>query len=341
MSVDEYKRVLSFTSVQQPAALANVSNNSMAPTGASTLPNNSTIGTSESNDESNDNGEQEVGTKVSFVDITDILEEGADQSSVCPTNKRIQAPKQKQQRDKYEENGLVLRRRYTKKPGKNSELKWSRSMLEINNEVLRKTIRHALGDYPFVNLSTTPIVITAPYRELFHYRKGLRDYIDSPERSSFENERLQLLTTFMTENLELTQREYNRHVLHGYATYDLLWTLYPPNSLIVTRADNINRCFQVKSFEKLVEKDEIHCYYWSYREGRFGRVLHRILMEPFEGVRKITALSAVPFKSLPDEQQKRLAESLIARGKKWQSLCCMSHKAYNGQSARRLAYNTD
>ena len=332
MSVDKYKQILSLASVQEPAAAANVSNDATAPMGASTLLTDSTIGTLESDG----HREEEVGTKVSFVDITDVCEEGADRSSVCPTSKRIQAPKQKQQRDKYAENGLVLRRKYTKTTGKSSP-EHSQTMLEVNNEVLRETIRHALGDYPLVNLSSTPIVIVSPYRELFYYREELRAYINSSERSPFEKARLQLLDTFMTENLESTQRDYNKNVLHGYATFSLLWTLYPPNSLIVTRENNINRCFQVKSFED----SAIECYYWSYREGRFGRVLHRITNKVFEGVRKITTLSAVPLNFLPDEERKKLIESLIKRGEKWQSLCCMSHKTYNGQSARRLACNTD
>ena len=337
MSVDRYKQILSPTSVQQLVASANVSNDSTAPMDASTLPNDSTIGTLESDG----NGEEEVGTKVSYVDITDILEEGADRSSVCLTSKRIQAPNQKQQRDKYGENGLVLRRVYTKKTGKSSETRHSKTMLEVNNEVLRKTIRHALGDYPFINLSATPIVISSPYRELFYYRDELHAYIISPERSPFEKERAQLLETFTTENLGPTQRDYNKHVLRGYATYDLLWTLYRPNSLIVTRENNINRCYQVKSFQHGEFNSELGCYYWSYIEGSFGRVLHTIVLKSFEGVRKITTLSAVPFNFLSDEEQKKLTESLIKRGKKWQSLCCMSHKTYNGELARRLAYNTN
>ena len=186
-------------------------------------------------------------------------------------------------------------------------------MLEVNNEVLRKTIRHALGDYPLVNLSSIPIVIISPYRELFYYREELRSYINSSERSSFEKERLQLLDTFMTENLESTQRDYNKNVLHGYATFSLLWTLYRPNSLVVTRENNINRCFQVKS----VQNNELECYFWSYLEGRFGRATHTIRLEHFEGVRKITTLSAVPLNFLPDEERTKLIERLIKRGEKW------------------------
>ena len=97
MSVDQYKQILSLPSVQQPTASANVSNDATALIGASTLPPVSTLGALESdgNIESDGNREEEeeVGTKVSFLDITDIREEGADRSSVCPTNKRIQASK--------------------------------------------------------------------------------------------------------------------------------------------------------------------------------------------------------------------------------------------------------
>ena len=337
MSVEEYQQALSLASIQQPIASAEVSNVTTAPIGASTLPNESTHDSTNGTLKSDGNGEEEVGTKVSFVDITDIREEGADRSSVCLTSKRIQAPKQKQQWDKYGENGLVLRRKYEKKAGKSEEPKFKKTMLEINDEVLRNFIQYALCDYPFVNLSSTPIVIMSRYKELFYYRDELRAYITSSERTSFETERLQLLETFMTENLESTQREYNRHVLYGYATYDLLWTLYRPHSLVVTHKNNIYRCFQVKSFQNMV----LDCYYWSYIKGRFGRVLHKISLEPFEGLRKITSLFAVPFNFLPDEKQKGLTESLIERGKKWQSLCCTSHKTYNGQSARKRAYNTD
>ncbi|MDI1493241.1 MAG: hypothetical protein OHK93_005029 [Ramalina farinacea] len=337
MSVEEYKQALSLASIQHPIASAEVSNDSPAPISASTLPNETTHNSTDVTLKSDGNGEEELGAKVSFVDITDIREEGADRSSVCLTSKRIQAPKQKQQWDKYGENGLVLRRKYEKKAGKSEEPKFKWTQLEINDEVLRNFIQHALCDYPFVNLSSTPIVIKSPYKELFYYREELRAYITSSERTSFETERLQLLKTFMTENLESTQREYDRHILYGYATWDLLWTLYRPHSLVVTHRNNIYRCFQVKSFDNSV----LDCYYWSYIEGRFGRVLHRIPLEPFEGLRKITSLFAVPLNFLPDEQRKCLTEFLIKRGKKWESLCCTSHKTYNGQSARRHAYNTD
>ena len=333
MSVDRYKQILSLSSEQQPTATANASDNTTAPIGESTLLNGNTIGILEPNGDK----EEEVGTKVSFIDITHIKEEGADRPSVCPTSKRIQAPKQKQQKDKYAEYALVLRRKYTRKPGKSSEPIFDRAILEVNDEVIRKAIRHTLGDYPFVNLSTTPIEIKAPYRELFHYREEIFTYINSSERSLHEKERLQVLTSFMTDNLDSSLREYNKHVPHGNITYDLLWTLYRPNSLIVTRSDNISRCFQVKEYNH----GTIRCYFWGYLSGRFGRVLHQISLKPFEGVRKITHLSAVPLNFLPDEKQQRLTESLIKRGQKWQSLCRISHMTYNGQSARGGTLNMD
>ena len=205
---------------------------------------------------------------------------------------------------------------------------------EINDQALQKAIRHALRDHPYLDLLTTPIKIDGPYREFFHYRKELHTYIDSPERSPKEKERLQTLTDFIDDNMKSTRLEYEKHVLHGNVTLDFLWTLYPLNSLIVTRDDEIRRCFRVEEYKTY----ELSCYYWSYLNGRFGRSKHTVRFPNFEGLRKITRLKAVPFDFLPDEEQRKLRKDLIKRGQKWQTLCFMSHMNHNGKRPGKSIY---
>jgi hypothetical protein len=271
--------------------------------------------------------EEANGTQLGFADVTEILEEGADKPEVMLTSKRKQGSSRAH--DRFSAKSMVLRRRFHQPPGK--EPVHDFNFIEINNENIRRAIRLCLGNYPFAKLSGSQIAFTEPYCELFHYREELQKYINDPSRSETELERLLILQDFMKEYLCDTIEAYNEHVLNGYVTFEYMWTLYRPNSIIVTRDHGQSRCYRVKSCEKDLKDWFIHCYYWGYREDYFGRIEEVIKIEEFDGERRIIDLKAVPLDNLPEEDKRKLVERLVERGYKWKKLCCLSHKCYNGE----------
>ena len=274
------------------------------------------------------NEAEENGPRFRFVDVTEIWEDGASRANVMLTSKSKQSTQMHQ--DRYSNSSIVLRRHFAQAPGKEPVFK--HIAVNINDEVIRNAVRACLGDYPFANLSGARIEFKKPYCELFHYRQELQEYINDRASNIQVHERLSLLQSFMEDYLHDTIEAYDEHVPLGYIIYKYLWTLFRPNSIVVTRKNGISRCYLVKSYDQT----GMSCYFWGYRDGFFGRVKHTITISPFDGPKRIIDLEAVPFSALPNEEQKGLGEALIERGQKWKSLLVRSwsHATYSGESSK-------
>lgn len=209
--------------------------------------------------------------------------------------------------------------------------------VNINDEIIRNAVRACLGDYPFAKLSGVRIAFNEPYCELFHYRRELQDYVNDRASDIKTHEKLSLLQNFIIDHLHDTVEAYDEHVPLGYIIFDYLWTLYRPNSIVVTRRNGIPRCYLVKSYDTPKVRGQsgtILFYFWGYRDGLFGRVKHEVKIPHFDGLTKIGDLEAVPLSTLPKEEQKELGDALIKRGKQWRSLLMhpWAHMAYSGES---------
>lgn len=268
-----------------------------------------------------------TGTQVGFADVTEIHEDGADKPEVMLTSKRKQGSS-RNGHDRFSAKSIVLRRRYRQSPGKEPEHMFN--FVEINDETIRNAIRHCLGTYPFAKLSGSQITFTEPFCELFHYRQALEDYTKTPDKTELALEKLSLLQVFIDDYLNETFKAYNEYVPNGYVTFDYVWTLYRPNSTVLVREHGQYRCYRVAKCYLDTPNWRIRCYSWGYREGHFGRVKTKLDIKPFDGQRKILDLDAVPFDMLPGEERQCRLSQLVERGRKWKSLCYLSHKRYDG-----------
>ena len=103
-------------------------------------------------------------------------------------------------------------------------------------------------------------------------------------------------------------------------TFDLIWTLLPPNEIVFT-LDKLaeKRVYWAHGHEYQREQDGslslcIDCGYVDYDGKRIGRAQETIIKIPqFEGKRKITDLPIFPLKYHPEKSEIR--EELLARGR--------------------------
>ncbi|KAK7935975.1 ATPase family AAA domain-containing protein 3B [Apiospora marii] len=261
---------------------------------------------------------------LGFIDVTEHVSRKGDNPVVFKTPT---STSKEPEVAKYSEYPLVLRRKFNvdEKP----EVHIS-STLEINDSVLKATAAHALRHHPFIDLSSPSIDIPYPFSELFWYRNELYEYADDPARGPLEQEKIKLLKDFIQERIHKTLSRWNVHVPQNRIISSILWTIYRPNTIIMSKSDDTKRCYRIRHAWKTDEGTKISCYYWSYKDGFFGKVLEELLIEPFEGVRKITDLDYVPWEYIPYAEQVATKQSLIARGHRWRSLLSYNHVSYNG-----------
>lgn len=274
------------------------------------------------------------------VDLVDIIEkeQWGDRSLITRTPGRHQAKGGTEQFLDY----AVILRRHVDLQGKRTA-----TCLEVRSPLIRKGLMEVLGDYPFVNIHSTPIIFSAPFEPLFQFREEIRAYAESDARSNEEKQHMIVLTKFMSKNLRNAELEYAKLLPSGMITYNLLYTIFRPDIILLGQRDYFDECYRVESFE-YKEEDPIRSVNahalvtvrtWNYNGVRFGPATEKLEIDEFAGSKKIKSLDYYPINYYEDKDEKNIAalkEKLIARGHKWRGIVDVSHRSYD--SKRHLSH---
>lgn len=196
-----------------------------------------------------------------------------------------------------------------------------RKEIDILSEPLRTVLLEIHDDVQGLDLtSRTPTVNTQFF---FHCRKQLREKLDEEKaKASPDAEILESVETalqFIAEDLSDTIADFEVLVDQGEITYDMLWTLFPPNTYIrsfhrgteqefVAYAREFSyQCNMGGSFAK------IRCDIVSNDGKSFGISEEYIMIPEFPGTRTILELPGYPLEYHSD--QNGLWERAVHRGK--------------------------
>ena len=119
----------------------------------------------------------------------------------------------------------------------------------------------------------------------------------------------------------------------GVITYEALWTIFEPGTMVYAREEGQDRVFNMLSGKYGYDKDQKPVYSLKIRfidfDGtRFGWTLAKIGVHEFQGTCPITSLTAYPIEYHSDEAT--LRKALIDRGSLIESLVGTHYRAYDG-----------
>jgi hypothetical protein len=177
--------------------------------------------------------------------------------------------------------------------------------------------------------------------------KDYRDTLDSNDTSvSDDKKHLSFLIDFLESEHAETLRKIATLLAHREITFDLLWAIFLPKSIVITSCDTTSepRAFQLQEMNQYSDSSNEHPY-WRLdceflqanrkfpstgQEFKLAETSFRI--SKFEGTKKISELHAYPIEwhANPDD----LKAKLTRRGHKWMGLNRIHHMQYKG-----LAYN--
>jgi hypothetical protein len=273
--------------------------------------------------------------RIDFIDITEKLREHGDQPLVMLTSSFLQA---KDNLGRFDDYALVLRRCVDREGVEIS------TTLEIRSEILRKTLKECLADYASLTLEAIPILIRKPYDALFHYRKELRGYATADERTAEEKPHMKLLLDFMNRNIAASERAYEQLVPQNLITFDLLWALFRVDEIIIQTTDHYTQAYRVKSSKTYLLNNEIvfeiSAWNWGYNGSRFGPSPDVIIIEHFQGQRKVTDLHVYPLYILSPKSQQDFKNDFIQRGRQWKSLGEVTYGEYEGKLLKPMSGET-
>ncbi|KAM0203027.1 hypothetical protein ACHAPI_001197 [Fusarium lateritium] len=226
------------------------------------------------------------------------------------------APKKKERTLRNFDKYSVIVRRIFKRRGNRDML--AGTELCIQSPALCKLFRTIVIDtHEGFDISSTPIVMPAPFYELFYCRKELEEFIQNETQNAVHAD-VKLLYEFFRND---------RLTIHNMATYDLmvgqgrinvetLWTLYPPNTRLFLNVGGVITCWLCRD----IQRSPQNLNFWVITgnqlgfDGReLGLVSRRFTISfagKVDGLMEISELALVPEKYFyrSEQTKKRILE---------------------------------
>ncbi|KAJ7775948.1 hypothetical protein DFH07DRAFT_911992 [Mycena maculata] len=221
----------------------------------------------------------------------------------------------------------------------------------IKSEYILKACQDVIQTWPGVSWNSDPLEVEP---EMFltwltnfaEYRDALAIQKRRSEQGTHVLASVNLLLDFLHQDYRTTIGTIERLTSHGEITFDLLYAIYVPRTLVVARCavTGQERLFELQYFMRTTV-DGCPVYQLTL-EGidlvdrpltqsvTVGRVSTSVFIPYFKGATRIDSLDAFPLKFHSAGPQ--LRESIVRRGKKWVDLIGVHHMQYSGIAALKV-----
>lgn len=251
------------------------------------------------------------------------------------------------QEDEDDSNIFLVRRTF------DTQGRYRQTFVDIKSKALRECLKDTIGEVKGVTFVEEVPKLDPDFLFLYmddlraHYKllKNTKPSGDSKRERSKNAKKLdlkiahlKLLLKYLRKDYAEIKRQVDALLRNGLITFELLWAIWKPKSLVYTTAygnDDDPRVFRVESAERhaSMQKGEffhIDGKYFEYDGKNFGYGSMFEEIESFRGARKITSLPCYPLRFHRDEAGVR--KKLIERGKKFVDLRGVHYKSYSGMA---------
>ena len=263
----------------------------------------------------------------------------------CALTGQIASSRASTQR-RFGDNSLLLRRNvYSYTTDRKPELQ-----LEIQSDHLQRIFRQVAPHLRTTNVHANPIIIKAPYHELYHFRNEVADAGPSPDSPLSAEAKgcqadLDVLQKFVDETLGQAIAEIEALKSSRKTSMEYLWAIFKPGELVLLRRQGSDGqletcCGILQSY--YTKKDEAGNPIWclkvqnlAFENGCFGVVEQEHQFELISGQVDILTLPAYPLEYCTDPEG--IKSDLARRGRVFIGLCQSTkgdgvpiHMAYEG-----------
>lgn len=176
---------------------------------------------------------------------------------------------------------------------------------------------------------------------MFHYLPQIEDRRKSNAKEGDQvTEHIDVLLRYLRQHFASTIGSLPQLLEHGEITYDLLWALFSPNSIVYTTCiySEQPKCLTYDHGEDKMIKDQKYFVlsgrYLDFDGKRFGEVSGGTAIAEFHGARHITTLESFPLKY--HDEREEVESRLIDRGRHFASLRGIHHCGYDGMAHKKV-----
>ena len=216
----------------------------------------------------------------------------------------------------------------------------SRKKYDINSIIvqspwLKKALGVILEDYPGITTNLDRLVFRAPFHPFVHRWTRLVDLLEKDEfETPVAREHLQLFRDVLFDELKNAIAAKIDLVKNGVITFEYLWTIFEPQTLVYSTSDGKECVFKLNSSSVATDQrrgiDFLQLSVWSvdWDGTKFGQHNTNLQNYEFAGTTPITSLPAFPLEFHPGKTE--LIQRLVLRGKLFERFAGYHYKAYRG-----------
>ncbi|KAF7296934.1 AAA domain-containing protein [Mycena indigotica] len=221
----------------------------------------------------------------------------------------------------------------------------------IKSEYILKACQDVIQTWPGISWNADPLEMEPEtfltwYQSFIEYRDALAARKARTEQETNIMSSVTTLLSFLATDFRSTLAQISRLTAHNEITFDLLYAILVPRTLIVARCavTGLERLFRLESFTRTaVEGCPVYALSLEAvdlvdrpltQSVGVGRVQASIFIPFFKGAARIDTLDAYPLRFHPNQNQ--LVETVKQRGQKWVGLLGIHHQEYDGIAAVKM-----
>ena len=222
-----------------------------------------------------------------------------------------------------------------KKKSYDSRKKYDIDSIIVQSPWLKESLGIVLKDYPGITTNLERLVFKAPFHPFVHRWAILASLLEKDDfKEPVAKEHLQLFHDVIYEELKNAIAAKVDLVKNGVITFDYLWTIFEPQTLVYGVSDGKESVFKLEYTQKCTDSrrglEFLSLNVWScdWDGTKFGKHHSSLDNYEFQGTTPITSLSAYPLEFHP--QKEALIQRLILRGKLFEQYAGYHYMAYRG-----------
>ncbi|KAK3315617.1 P-loop containing nucleoside triphosphate hydrolase protein [Apodospora peruviana] len=202
----------------------------------------------------------------------------------------------------------------------------TKTEVDIKSEVLARIMEEINADVEGISLRTKPPVV--PLEMFYHNMSALQDklseaQLDSPENTDLIAD-LTEITKFAQDEFATTTANLKRLLDAGECTFELLWAIFTPNTLVYRHHEYVEedqvlkfRAMRIQTYSDKSRYWKVDCHIVTNDGNKFGLAYEPFYMciDEFVGARKIKDLDIFPLKYHADAA--KIRSDALRRGRQF------------------------
>ncbi|KAJ8128324.1 hypothetical protein O1611_g5312 [Lasiodiplodia mahajangana] len=199
----------------------------------------------------------------------------------------------------------------------------------VQSQFLKEFLGEVFHGYRGITTTLDRLVFKSPFHAFYYRWDALEELAENRKNTGSDADaHVQLLYNLLDIELRETRDEIRDLVKNGVITYDTLWAIFRPGSLVYSAIEDRDRVFLLQSTYYVEGFMGLNVKFVDWDGTQFGYRTIPLTIRQFAGTQRVADLGVYPIQFHPS--RKEVEEGVKARGEKFRDMHGFQYMLYKG-----------